>query len=153
MGQAVPEAWDQLGAFVTLRRKDGALRGCVGSILPGEPLSVTVSEMTRAAALDDPRFPPVTSDEVADLRISISLVFPLARLEDPAMLRIGEHGLYIENGLRCGVLLPQVPVEQGWDSLEFLSQTCRKANLAENAWQEPETKISCFTTHVIEEEP
>ena len=142
-----------LGAFVTLRRGDGALRGCMGCILPEEPLPETVVQMTRAAALDDPRFAPVSRDEVADIRISISLVFPLAPLHDPALLRIGEHGLYIQNGLRRGVLLPQVPLEQGWDTLEFLSQTCLKAKLAEDAWREPETKVACFTTRVIEEEP
>ena len=140
------------GAFVTLRRKDGALRGCVGRILAEEPLFKTIMEMTRAAALDDPRFPPVGAEEIADIRISISLVSPLSPLDDLAMLRIGEHGLYIENGFRRGVFLPQVPVEQGWDKQEFLSQTCRKANLAEDAWREPETRIACFTTQVIEEE-
>lgn len=141
------------GAFVTLRRKDGALRGCVGRILAEEPLFETIVEMTRAAALDDPRFSPVTAEEIADIRISISLVSPLSPMDDPTMLRIGEHGLYIENGLRRGVFLPQVPVEQGWDRQEFLNQTCRKANLAEDAWREPETRVACFTTQVIEEEP
>lgn len=141
------------GAFVTLRRKNGALRGCVGRLVSEKPLFETIAEMTRAAALEDPRFPPVTAAEAASLRISISLLSPIEAVDDPAMLQLGAHGLYIENGLSHGLLLPQVPVEQGWDVEEFLRQTCRKARLADDAWQQAGTRVACFTSRVIEEEP
>lgn len=142
----------EYGAFVTLW-KNGALRGCIGTLWPDDPLFETVSAMTRAAAQRDPRFSPVTSNELAEIRISVSLLSPLTPVDDPMTLRVGDHGLYVENGHKRGVLLPQVAVEQGWDMQEFLRQTCRKGHLAEDAWQKPDTKVACFTTHVIEEEP
>jgi uncharacterized protein len=154
----VQNPWDPIlygsdyGAFVTLW-KNGALRGCVGTLWPDDPLFETVAAMTRAAAQCDPRFSPVTSAELAEIRISVSLLSPLTPVDDPTMLRVGDHGLYVENGHKRGVLLPQVAVEQGWDMQEFLRQTCRKGHLAEDAWQKPDTKVACFTTHVIEEEP
>jgi len=140
------------GAFVTLW-KNGSLRGCVGTLSPDDPLFETVAAMTKAAARSDSRFPPVTADELADIRISVSLLSPLTRVDDPTMLRVGDHGLCVENGHNRGVLLPQVAVEQGWDMQEFLRQTCRKGHLAEDAWRKPDTRVACFTTHVIEEEP
>ncbi|BFR49384.1 AmmeMemoRadiSam system protein A [Nitratidesulfovibrio sp. HK-II] len=123
-----------LGAFVTFK-KDGHLRGCIGSMVGDGPLYRTVARMARAAAFEDPRFPPVTAAEVPALELDISVLGPITRCADPAAVRIGRHGLLVRQGFRSGVLLPQVPVEWGWDRETFLAQTCRKAGLPPDAWR------------------
>lgn len=124
-----------LGAFVTFK-KDGHLRGCIGSMVGDGPLYRTVARMARAAAFEDPRFPPVTAAEVPALELDISVLGPITRCPDPAAVRIGRHGLLVRQGFRSGVLLPQVPVEWGWDRETFLAQTCRKAGLPPDAWRD-----------------
>lgn len=124
-----------LGAFVTFK-KDGHLRGCIGSMVGDGPLYLTVARMARAAAFEDPRFPPVTAAEASALELDISVLGPLTRCPDPSLVRVGRHGLLVRQGYRSGVLLPQVPVEWGWDRETFLAQTCRKAGLPPDAWRE-----------------
>jgi len=138
------------GAFVTIRRGNGDLRGCVGTFHPRATLIDTVREMARAAALDDPRFPPLSSSELEDLHIDISVLSPLeaARPED---VKVGVHGLCVQRGIHRGVLLPQVATEEGWDAATFLAHTCMKAGLRPDAWQQPDTRISTFTAEVFEE--
>jgi uncharacterized protein (TIGR00296 family) len=108
--------------------------------------------MTEAAAARDHRMEPVRAAELAAIRIDISVVSPMIRAEDPLALEVGKYGLYIACGDRRGVLLPQVPAQHGWDIRKFLEQTCRKAGLKKNAWQDPATMICSFTALVIEEE-
>lgn len=122
------------GAFVTLKR-NGELRGCIGSIRPLLPLGETVVTMARSAALEDPRFIPVAPAELPELDYEISVLTPLQILEDPDLVRVGTDGLLIlaPDG-RSGVLLPQVPVEQGWDREEFLQRVCLKAGLPPDAY-------------------
>ncbi len=122
------------GAFVTLKR-NGLLRGCVGSILAVSPLAETVAEMARSAALEDPRFIPVSPAELEELEYEISVLTPLQIVEDWSRVRVGTDGLLIIAGDgRSGVLLPQVPLEQGWDLEDFLQGVCLKAGLSPEAY-------------------
>lgn len=122
------------GAFVTLKR-NGRLRGCIGSIRPVGPLAETVMHMAGSAALEDPRFMPVTVSELQELEIEISVLTPLQILDDWRDVVVGNDGLVITGtGGRSGVLLPQVPLEQGWNREEFLEGVCLKAGLGQNAY-------------------
>ena len=143
-----PALLEPRGAFITLR-KQGQLRGCIGHVLTSEPLYRTVQECAVAAALADPRFVPVTPDEVPSLHMEISVLSAPAEIE-PAQIVIGEHGLIITQGLRRGLLLPQVPVTWKWDRKQFLEETCVKAGLPKNAWGKG-ARIEAFTAEVFEE--
>lgn len=136
------------GAFVTLRC-DGELRGCIGYIEAQKPLVETVEEAAMRAALDDYRFFPVTMEEVPRLEIEISVLSPLKCVDSVEEIVVGTHGLIVESKNRRGLLLPQVPVEQGWDREVFLSQTCRKAGLPPTAWSEPGVKLYSFTAEIF----
>jgi AmmeMemoRadiSam system protein A len=104
-------------------------------------------ETARAAAFDDSRFAPVTLEEAFELEISLSILSPL-HVISPDEVEIGRHGLLISDGARRGLLLPQVPVENGWDREKFLEQTCRKAGLLPDAWRHG-TKIEGFCAEVF----
>jgi AmmeMemoRadiSam system protein A len=138
------------GAFVTLFNHD-ELRGCIGTCTPSSCLRDTVIEMTEAAATRDRRMKPVGPDELAQIRIDISVLSPLERATDPLSLQIGRHGLHVARDRKRGVLLPQVATEYGWDMKTFLEQTCIKADLPKDAWSWPKTLVSSFTALVIEE--
>lgn len=140
---------EQRGAFTTLHRL-GKLRGCIGYVFPTQPLYATVAETARAAAFDDPRFRAVTQDEAPELRIEISVLSTLKPIA-PQNVVIGKHGLVVMQGSRRGLLLPQVPVEWGWDRETFLSQTCMKAGLAPDAWLHG-AELQAFTAEVFGEE-
>ncbi len=136
------------GAFVTLKR-NGRLRGCIGHIIGDSPLVETIFDMARAAAFDDPRFPELTASELDGLEIEISILSPLVPCPDPSEIEVGRHGLLIQQGLRQGLLLPQVPIEWGWDRETFLRQTCHKAGLAPDAWKDPASRIFWFEAEVF----
>jgi len=138
------------GAFVTLK-KGGALRGCIGSVVAMRPLYETVGEMAISAAAHDPRFEPVTEEELGQLEYEISVLSPLRRVIDPNTIEVGKHGLLIRGGGREGVLLPQVPVDLGWDRMRFLEATCTKAGLPKDAWKREDTEIYAFTAEVFGE--
>ncbi len=122
------------GAFVSLHHR-GDLRGCIGHIDAAQSLARVVSGCAAAAAVEDPRFPPVQPAEVAALDIEVSVLAPLERVTDPAAIVVGRHGLVVQQGWHKGVLLPQVASEHHWDRDTVLSQTCRKAGLPLDAWQ------------------
>ncbi len=122
------------GAFVTLKKK-GDLRGCIGFIEAVHPLYKAVIQCAIYAATEDPRFGPVTASELKSLEYEISVLTPLEKIEDPGRVQVGKHGLVISSGGRRGLLLPQVPVENNWDRLEFLAQACVKAGLPPDAWR------------------
>jgi len=143
-----PALMEPRGAFVTLR-KQGQLRGCIGHVLTSEPLYKTVQECAAAAALADPRFAPVTPDEVPSLHIEISVLSAPAEIA-PEQIVIGEHGVLITQGRRRGLLLPQVPATWNWDRKQFLEETCVKAGLPQDAWQKG-ARIEAFTAEVFEE--
>jgi len=134
-------------AFVTLHR-GGELRGCIGRLQAHEPLARVVEHCAVAACSDDPRFPPVTADELDGLEIELSILGPLepvASLED---IDVGRHGLVVVRGFHRGLLLPQVAVEWKWDRRKFVEETCRKAGLPRDAWQAGAT-VSKFEADVF----
>ena len=137
------------GVFTTLYL-DHALRGCVGYAVPVVPLFQAVAETACAAAFEDSRFVPVSKDEASRLKISLSVLSRLAPIR-PEAVEIGRHGLVISLGSRRGLLLPQVPVEHGWDRKTFLEQTCQKAGLPLDAWRGPAT-VEAFTAEVFSDE-
>lgn len=141
---------EKRGAFVTLH-KHGELRGCIGYVEAVKPLYQAVSDMAVAASSEDPRFPPVSPAELGDIDIEITVLSPLRRLSSPDSVVVGRHGLVIRKGFSSGLLLPQVPVEQGWNREQFLAHTCRKAGLAPMAWKDPDAQLFCFTGQVFGE--
>lgn len=141
----------QFGAFVSLHRGD-ELRGCIGTCFPSRPLFETVIEMTEAAASRDYRVPPISAAELAQIQIDISVLSPLEQVSDPLHLAVGKHGLHVARGEKCGVLLPQVATQYGWDIKTFLDQACVKAGLPKSAWKWPETQVSSFSALIIEEQ-
>jgi AmmeMemoRadiSam system protein B/AmmeMemoRadiSam system protein A len=141
---------EKKGVFVTLK-KNGNLRGCIGYVEPRSPLYAAVSEMTVAAATSDPRFRPVTKQELKDIHIEISVLSPFRRITNEKEIEVGRHGLYLVKGPRAGLLLPQVPVEQGWARDEFLRQICLKAGLPPQAWREKDARLSVFSAQIFSE--
>jgi len=148
----VPEPGEALrqpcGAFVTLH-KGKNLRGCIGVIEAKQPLYITVRQCAVWAALQDPRFPPVMKREVRGLNLEISVLSPLSDIV-PENIEIGRHGLLISRGAQRGLLLPQVAVQWNWDREKFLEETCRKAGLPHDAWQQG-ARIQAFSAQVFEE--
>jgi len=136
------------GAFATLH-KNGELRGCIGMIMAVRPLDETVREMARAAALEDPRFPPVSEPELGSLQLEISVLSPMFEIK-PQDVIVGRHGLLVSYGAQRGLLLPQVAPEWGWDRETFLAQTCRKAGLSPEQWKHG-AKVEAFTAEVFSE--
>jgi AmmeMemoRadiSam system protein A len=139
------------GAFVSLHR-GRSLRGCVGMVSPGRPLAETVASCALAAATQDPRFEAIAPSDLAALSIEISALDPLVRVRGPSEVTVGLHGLMVSAGGKRGVLLPQVAVQQGWDAVTFLEETCRKAGLPGHAWRE-RAVVEAFTAQVFEEGP
>ena len=159
---SMPEAdkfTDKRGVFVTLSELE-ELRGCIGFPEPVYALKRAIIESARAAAFKDPRFAPVTEDELDEISVEISVLTnpELIEVEKPEeyldKIKIGEHGLIIRSMYSSGLLLPVVAVEEKWTPLDFLKHTCIKAGLDKDAWQEEETKIYSFMSQVFaEEEP
>ena len=138
------------GAFVTLRRKDGELRGCVGLIGRDHALPETVRRAALAAAFSDGRFTPVAVEELSDLVVEISVLGPLLPVR-PEEVELGRDGLVVRSGGRQGLLLPQVPGEHGWDRETFLEKLCWKAGLPPGTWRRPEAELLAFTAEVFSE--
>jgi AmmeMemoRadiSam system protein A len=136
------------GAFTSLYLH-GALRGCIGYILPICPVYRAVADTARAAAFEDRRFPTVTLPDAHHLEIELSILSAPQPIT-PEAIEIGRHGLLITLASVRGLLLPQVPTEHHWDRTTFLEQTCRKAGLPLNAWQKGAT-IEAFTAEVFGE--
>lgn len=147
---SIPGLAEPRGVFTTLYLKgdpQGELRGCVGYVTPIAPLYRAVAETARAAAFEDHRFLPVTKDEASKLEVSLSVLSRLFPIH-PEAVEVGRHGLLLSGGGRRGLLLPQVPIEYGWDRETFLEQTCRKAGLPPDAWRKNAT-IEAFTAEVF----
>jgi AmmeMemoRadiSam system protein A len=123
------------GVFVTIKR-DGELRGCLGVLQLQASLAEEVARCARDSATVDPRFQPMTVDELPRVSLDVSMLGPLEPIDplDERALVIGRHGVVVELGHRRGLLLPQVAVEWGWTREQFLAQTCRKAGLPPDAW-------------------
>lgn len=138
--------------FVTLwQDSHGMLRGCRGEFNAHQSLLKAVTQMALAAALDDPRFEPLTAAELPQTIIEISVLTPLAPIE-PQDIALGRHGLLIVQGNRRGLLLPEVPIEHHLSRTAYLDALCAKAGLPDDAWRNPSTRIWSFETEAWEEE-
>jgi len=153
---AAPPAWSRDdaalaapgAAFVTLReRASGELRGCRGEIMAVRPLAESVIEGAVAAALDDPRFPPVGEEEIPSLTFELSVLSPM-RAVRPDEVEVPRHGVMISHRGRRGLLLPQVAPEQGWGRDELLAGVCRKAGLPPTAWRDAAARLEVFEADV-----
>ncbi len=140
------EKW---GAFVTLTKK-GQLRGCIGHIIGDKPLILTVANVTKSAALEDPRFPKVKPSELPDIEFEISVLTPIRKIDNIEEIVVGRDGIIITKGRNNrGLLLPQVATEYGWDRITFLEHTCQKAGLPRDAWKDNDTIIEMFSAEVF----
>ncbi|GAB4270959.1 MAG: AmmeMemoRadiSam system protein B [Candidatus Rifleibacteriota bacterium] len=141
---------EKRGIFVTLK-KHGNLRGCIGFIKGVEPLKKAIPEMAISAATKDPRFNPVTHDELQDIEIEISVLTPMTEVKDISEIQIGRDGLFLQYGGHSGLLLPQVPVEWGWNVDEFLENLCLKAGLPPGSHKNPGARLQKFSAEVFSE--
>ncbi len=145
------------GVFVTLNNPDG-LRGCIGFPIPEKKLSHAIIEGAIAAATEDPRFPSVKTNELNDIMFEVTVLTPPVEIDvsDPMeylkKIKVGRDGLIIRHSFSSGLLLPQVPVEYGWDVEEFLQHTCEKAGLSRDTWKNESVKIEKFEGIIFKEE-
>lgn len=137
-----------LGSFVTLN-EGGALRGCIGTIIAREPLYLNVWNMARAAAFNDPRFPPLQAAEWPKVEMEISVLDQPTRCPDVEQIVIGRDGLILSYKGRSGVFLPQVPVEQGWNLDQYLNNLCIKAGVPVGSWSKPGAEIFWYQALVF----
>jgi len=145
------------GIFVTLNTKQG-LRGCIGYPLPLKKLHDALEDAAIAAATEDPRFLPVRADELNEITFEVTVLTPPEKIvvsnpdEYLKEIKVGRDGLIVKNGFFSGLLLPQVPVEYGWNEKEFLEHTCDKANLPRDCWKQKDTEILKFGGIIFKEE-
>jgi len=156
---------EKRGVFVTLRKiiidRDGIkrwmLRGCLGYILPILPLAEATVNAAIAAATRDPRFSPLTLQELSQVIFEVSVVSQLELLQVsdprdyPKQIKVGLHGIMIEKGLVKSVLLPQIAVEYEWNEKTFLNQACIKIGLPPDAWLLADLKVYRFTAQIFAE--
>lgn len=146
---------ERRGVFVTwCTHPERQLRGCIGYPQPVLPLAEGVREAAVSAALDDPRFAPVTAPELGSLVAEVSLLGPfeaVAPADRPSGVKVGRDGLVVQLGSFHGILLPQVAPEQGWNSEELLDGTCEKAGLDRGAWRSPKVNVLRFEAEVFRE--
>jgi len=158
---SVPASFErESGVFVTINNHPGEeLRGCIGYPHPYFPLAKAIVKAAEGAC-EDPRFPKLAEEELDRVVVEVSILTPpeLIEVKRPKDLlgtvRVGVDGLTVAQGRERGLLLPQVPVDWGWDAEEFLSQTCMKAGLLPDAWLEPDTRVYKFQSEIwTEAEP
>ncbi|MBN2457534.1 TIGR00296 family protein [Candidatus Woesearchaeota archaeon] len=148
---------EKQGVFVSIHKK-GILRGCIGFPEPVYPLRQAVVIAARAAAFEDPRFPPLDESELTDIKIEISIlsVPELIRVKDPEEYKkeiaIGLDGLIIRNQFGHGLLLPQVAPEWGWGIEQYLTEICIKAGLDKDSWKDSASELYKFQAEVFSEE-
>lgn len=144
------------GVFVTLNKEDN-LRGCIGFPAPDRILHQSLVDAAIASSTEDPRFPPVRLEELDDITFEVTILTPPVEIrvndtsEYPKMIKIGRDGLIVKWEFGSGLLLPQVPVEYGWNEEEFLNHTCEKAGAPSSHWKQKNVKISRFEGIVFKE--
>lgn len=144
------------GVFVTLNNPLG-LRGCIGYPLPDKKLFNALEDASIAAATEDPRFPSVKFEELDSITFEVTVLTPPKKIEVnepmeyPSKIKVGQDGLIVKFGFNSGLLLPQVPVEYGWNAKEFLEYTCEKAGLPKEYWKKKEIEIKKFQGKVFKE--
>lgn len=151
---------EKAGVFVTLNKLNGKekeLRGCIGIPLPEKPLIEAVIDSAVSSATQDPRFTPVTKEELENVGVEVSVLTPPEEikvdspLQYPSRIMVGKDGLIMKWAFGSGLLLPQVPVEYGWDSEEFLTNACMKAGAPPDCWLSKDVKILKFSALVFAE--
>ena len=153
---ALPQVFlEKRGVFVTIKRQ-GALRGCIGLPYPIQPLGDAIVEAAVSAALKDPRFQPVSQQELADIDLEVTVLTEPRPLdcppeERPGCVEVGKHGLIVSGLGTGGLLLPQVPAEYGWTSREFLDHTCIKAGLPAGCWRRGDVAVQTFEGQIFNE--
>ena len=149
--EETPELQTKRAVFVTLRKRDsGDLRGCIGQTEARYPLVEAVAKTAISSAVDDSRFPQVTLNELPKLNIEINVLTEMTTI-DPQAIVVGKHGLLLRKGFSGGLFLPEVAISNGWDRITFLDQLCRKADLPQGSWQDPEVELFCFEAEAWEE--
>jgi uncharacterized protein (TIGR00296 family) len=152
---------EKSGVFVTLNSKAGdrvSLRGCIGRPYPSQPLVEAVIDSSIDSAVNDPRFPPLTPRELDTIIVDLSVLTPPEKIEYSkpedllSLVKVGRDGLIAVQGRWRGLLLPQVPVDWKWNTLEYLEHTCNKAGLPEDAWKDPKTEFMSFQAEIFGEE-
>lgn len=123
------------GCFVSLKKKDGSLRGCVGRLISTEPLYKTIREITQLAAFKDSRFIPVTEDEYQDLSLEITIITPPQKIKSAREFILGKQGIILKKNGHEAVLLPHIPVENKWNKKEALEQLAIQAGLSSDDWR------------------
>ncbi len=152
-----PELFEKRGVFVTIKTFPGKeLRGCIGYPEPVMPLVLATIDAAISAATRDPRFYPVRPEELPNLVFEVTVLTPPEPIDAPPeelpnRIKVGRDGLIVRCGFASGLLLPQVPVEWGWNETEFLSQTCMKAGLPPNCWLDPRCKFFKFQGQIFTE--
>ncbi|MBC7079899.1 MAG: TIGR00296 family protein [Methanothrix sp.] len=146
---------ERRGVFVTLE-KDGELRGCIGYPRAVLPLGKAIVDSAINAGTRDPRFPRVRPEELDEITIEVTVLTEPQVMDGdkktlPERVQIGRHGLIVTRGMCSGLLLPQVAPEYGFDSVDFLCQTCLKAGLPVDAWLDDDTVIECFEAQIFSE--
>ncbi|MFW6172399.1 MAG: AmmeMemoRadiSam system protein B [Elusimicrobiota bacterium] len=142
---------EKRGVFVTLH-KNGELRGCIGHIMPEKQLYLAVREMAVQSSTKDPRFPPVTEDEIDELEIEISVLTVPKQVKSADEIELKRDGVIVKKGFKQGVYLPQVAEETGWSKEKFLSSLCySKAGLQPDAWKNGSTQLLTFQADVFSE--
>ncbi len=142
-----PKFMEQGAVFVTLE-KHGNLRGCIGDIVPQRPLVDSILMRSYSAALEDPRFPPVTPEELPLIDIEVSVLSPPVPVLSYNDIIIGKHGVILQKKMNSAVFLPQVPVEQGWTLEDTLNHLAVKAGLQKDDWKS-ECKFFVFVAEVL----
>ena len=144
------------GVFVTLNKGD-ELRGCIGFPTPDRKLYQSLADAAIASATEDPRFLPVRDDELGEISFEVTVLTPpeVVRVRDPSeyptAIKVGRDGLVVRWEFGSGLLLPQVPVEYGWNEMEFLDHTCQKAGAPKDCWRQKSTMILRFEGIVFKE--
>lgn len=144
------------GVFVTLNKAE-ELRGCIGFPTPERKLYQSLVDAAIASATEDPRFSPVEYEELSDISFEVTVLTPPEEicventLEYPSKIKVGRDGLIVRWEFGAGLLLPQVPVEYGWNEEEFLNHTCEKAGAPQDCWKRKSTKILRFEGIVFKE--
>ena len=144
------------GVFVTLYKVED-LRGCIGLPTPERKLYQSLVDAAIASATEDPRFPPVRYEELSDISFEVTVLTPPEEInventsEYPSRIKVGRDGLIVRWEFGAGLLLPQVPVEYGWNEEEFLNHTCEKAGAPRDCWKGKSTKILRFEGIVFKE--
>jgi len=144
---------EKRGVFVTLTKRS-SLRGCIGFPYPVMPLGEAIVHAAGAAALEDPRFPPVTKDELAAISLEVTILTVPEPLKGepakrPEQVIVGKHGLIARGMGTSGLLLPQVATEYGWDAITFLDHTCTKAGLSKRCWTSKNVEILTFEGQIF----